>query len=120
MRRTVLISIIMLSVLPVYIVAETGPSQRGGSRKRVLVGLKKQTGRETADSRGSFVRGHGGHVRRSYRSVSAVAAELSDSQISALRADPSVAYVEEDGLLYALDAEMDASWGVHRVGAGRQ
>ena len=118
MRKTSLISIAALAGLLVCLFTEADFARQRSSRRKVLIGFKEAAGRQTAESRRRFIRGHGGSVRRCYRSFSAVAAEFPDSQISGLRANPSVAYIEEDGLLYALDSEMDASWGVKRVGAG--
>jgi subtilisin family serine protease len=118
MRTNVLIAVIMGVVLPAGLAAGAGPARREHSQRRVLIGFKEGTGHRTAENRRSFVRRRGGRVHRAYRSLSSVAAELSDSQVSALRADPSIAYVEEDGLFHALDVELDASWGVSHVGAG--
>jgi len=64
------------------------------------------------------VREYGGEARHSYRFVPAAAANLSETQISRLRADPRVAYIEEDGMVHALDPELDSSWGVKHIGAG--
>jgi minor extracellular protease Epr len=119
MRKPVLISALTFIALLSYIPAGAGPAQHGRSPRKVLIGFKKDSGRQTTESRRSLIRGHGARARRSYRNISAVSAELSDSQISSLRADPDIAYIEEDGLLYALDAELDNSWGVNRIGAGQ-
>ena len=115
MRKIVLIVIMMFAMLLISIRATADAAQRGRSRKRVLIGFRKGLERQTAESRRSFIRGRGGYVRRSYRSLSAIAAELSDSQISKLKADPSIAYIEEDGLVYALVEQLP--WGVDRIDA---
>lgn len=88
-----------------------------GRSRRVLIGFKDGTGAQAAERRRTYIRGRGGRVRRSYRYLPAAAAELSESQISRLRADPRVAYIEEDGEVHAL-AELDDSWGVKHIGAG--
>lgn len=89
-----------------------------GRSRRVIIGFKDGTGPQAAERRRAYVRERGGRVRRSYRYLPAAAAELSESQISRLRADPRVAYIEEDGEVHALDAELDSSWGVKHIGAG--
>jgi len=89
-----------------------------GRSRRVLIGFKDGTGPQAAERRRHYVHERGGRVRRSYRHLPAAAAELSESQISRLRADPRVAYIEEDGEVHALDAELDNSWGVKHIGAG--
>ncbi len=91
-----------------------------GRSRRVLIGFKDGTGPQAAERRRAYIHGRGGRVRRSYRYLPAAAAELSESQISRLRADPRVAYIEEDGEVHALDldTELDSSWGVKHIGAG--
>ncbi|KPJ74863.1 MAG: hypothetical protein AMS14_04685, partial [Planctomycetes bacterium DG_20] len=65
-----------------------------------------------------LVRDLGGVVLHSYDIVPAVAAELPPSAVASLRTAPGVAMVEEDQPVYALDTELDDSWGVKRIGAG--
>ena len=89
-----------------------------GRSRRVLIGFKDGTGPQAAERRRAYIRGRGGRVRRSYRHLPAAAAELSEIQISRLRADPRVAYIEEDGEVHALDTELDDSWGVKHIDAG--
>jgi subtilisin family serine protease len=60
----------------------------------------------------------GGKVTRSFNIVPSVAAELPASAIERLRADPRVLAVEQDHRVQLLDAELDNSWGVKRIGAG--
>jgi len=113
-----LISVIVFAVLLNSIPAEAGSTRQNRSQRKVVIGFKESAGRQTPENRRSLIRQHGGRTRRAYRNLAAVAAELTDSQIASLRANPNVAYVEQDGMLYALDAELDASWGVKRIGAG--
>jgi subtilisin len=102
----------------VLVLTEGNFAQQKGPGKRVLIGFKDGTGRQAIEGRRALIRGRGGEVRRSYRFLPAVSAELPETQISSLRADPRVAYIEEDGLVYALDKELDNSWGVKHIGAG--
>jgi len=88
------------------------------SKRRVLIGFKDGIGHQAAERRKGWVREIGGEVRYSYRFVPAAAANLSETQISRFRADPRVTYIEEDGLVHALDLELDNSWGVKHIGAG--
>ena len=115
MRKAHLISILALILLLVSIPTQAGPARKGGSRKRVLIGFKESVERQSIENRRSLIRKRGGRVRHTYRFLSTVAAELPESQISRLRADPDVAYVEEDGLVYALVEELP--WGVDRIDA---
>ncbi|MBN2316608.1 MAG: S8 family serine peptidase, partial [Sedimentisphaerales bacterium] len=120
MRKAFLISAIIVAVFLMCIPVKAGSTRQGRSERKVVIGFKESAERQTPESRSSLIRQHGGRARRAYRNVSAVSAELTDSQIASLRANPNVAYVEEDGLLHALDDddELGASWGVTRIGAG--
>lgn len=115
MKNRSVITQITLAGLLILVLIEADFAREGPSRRKVLIGFKDGTGQQAAESRGTLIRGRGGRVRRTYRFLPAVAAELSASQISRLKADPRVAYVEEDGLVHALDAEIDNSWGVKRI-----
>jgi subtilisin family serine protease len=44
--------------------------------------------------------------------------EIPEHAIDRIKRNPRVAYVEEDAKVYALDAELDNSWGVKHIGAG--
>src|SRR4030067_2334493 len=77
---------------------------------RVIVGFK---GRPDA----SLIRTHGWKINQEYQSISAIACSLPKHAIEALKNNPSIAYVEEDIQVDAIDAELTASWGVERIGA---
>ncbi len=64
------------------------------------------------------IRGFGGRVRRQYRLIPAMSAEVPKQALRRIRRLPGVAFVEEDQLVYAVDAELDNTWGVKRIGAG--
>ncbi len=59
----------------------------------------------------------GGRVRRIYRSAlhGFTLDNLSPAAVAALRADPSVAYVEQDQMVHAVDDEANAPWGLDRI-----
>lgn len=118
MKNRPLITQIAMAGLLILVLIGVDFARERPSAKKVLIGFKDGTGPQAVESRKTLIRGRGGRVRRSYRFLPAVAAELAESQISRLKADPRVAYVEEDGLVHALDAEIDSSWGVKRIGAG--
>lgn len=118
MKNISLIALIALTGLLIPGLTGAGFAQQRPSARRMVIGFRDGAGRQAAERRRTLVRGHGGNVRHSYRFLPAVAAELSEDQISRLKTDPRVAYIEEDGLLHALDAELDNSWGVEHIGAG--
>ena len=60
----------------------------------------------------------GGTVRFSYTIVPAVAASVPEAAIKGLLNNPNVTAVELDGLVYAVDAELENAWGVKRISSG--
>ena len=66
----------------------------------------------------ALVRAAGGTVKHTFHLVPAIAASVPDSALDGLRRNPRVARVEPDVRVYAIDAELDNSWGVKRIGAG--
>jgi len=99
--------------------ANSPHSESVQGEERVLIGFKDGTGWQAAERNRKWVRESGGMVRYSYRFVPAVAAKLTKTRISKLRADPRVAYIEVDVKVHALDAELNKSWGVKHIDAGK-
>jgi subtilisin family serine protease len=64
------------------------------------------------------VQREGGRVRRRFELVNAIAARIPVRALERLRRHPGIRIVEIDGRIRALDAELDNSWGVSRIGAG--
>jgi subtilisin family serine protease len=59
---------------------------------------------------------HGGRIRHTYKSaLHGLALELSDSAVAALRAEPTVAYVEQDQTVSITGVETGADWGLDRM-----
>ena len=81
---------------------------------KVLIGFTQRPGR----SEEALVRQAGGDIKYTYHLVPAIAASVPESAIDGLRKNPRVRYIEEDGFVYANDAELDNAWGVKRIGAG--
>ena len=81
---------------------------------KVLIGFKEKPGAVQQ----AMVKGIGGQIKYTYNIVDAIAASIPQKAIDALQKNPNVAHVELDIKVYALDAELDDSWGVKRIGAG--
>src|SRR5262245_8069232 len=92
----------------------TAIGQGPDRRVDVLIGFK---GSLTADD-DAVVRAAGGRVKYRYRIVPAIAASLPERALAALEAHARIAVVEPDVAIHAVDAELDNSWGVKRIGAG--
>ena len=80
----------------------------------VLIGFNRQPGL----AQEALVRAAGGRIKHTYHLVPGIAATLPQTAIDALRRNPSVTTIEPDGLFHKVDAELDNTWGVKRIGAG--
>ena len=83
-------------------------------RAKVLIGFR---GAVTAADE-SVVRAAGGRVTRRFQIVPAIAAELPSQAMAALQSHARIAVIEPDVAIHAVDAELDNSWGVKRIGSG--
>lgn len=86
----------------------------GSGRVAVLIGFRNVPG----PSEQALVRSQAGAIKYSYHLVPAIAASIPEQARAALLANPAVTRIEADGTVRALDAELDSSWGVKRIGAG--
>ena len=100
----VFILTILFSIIPF---ANAAPSEK----IPVIIGFK--------DSPNSaLVQAHGGDVKIEYAIIPAIACDLPQQAIDALKKNPGIAYIEEDAEVFAVDDELTASWGVEHIGAG--
>jgi len=81
---------------------------------KILIGFKEKPGA----AQQAMVKGVGGKIKYTYHIVDAIAASIPEKAIDALQKNPNVRYVEPDGQVYALDEELDNTWGVKHIGAG--
>lgn len=88
--------------------------QSADRRVDVIIAFNDMPGASEED----LVRNAGGDIKRSFRLVPAIAASIPERAAAALRANPRVARIEPNVRIFALDAELDSSWGVKRIGAG--
>jgi subtilisin family serine protease len=59
---------------------------------------------------------HGGRLTHVYsKALKGMALRLPDAAVAALRANPSVAYVEQDQVVHAFATQTNATWGLDRV-----
>jgi subtilisin len=114
-RHRFLFGVILFLAVAILSPGRSGVSaQAPGDRVKVLIAFRSAPG--AADE--ALVRGAGGQVRNRFHLVSAIAATLTPEAVAALRANPRVALVEPDVRIFAVDAELDNSWGVKRINAG--
>jgi len=92
-------------------------SEKGGPPDglvKVLIGFKEKPG----PAQQALVKGVGGKIKYTYNLIPAIAASVPEVAIEALKKNPNITNVELDSMVYALDTELDNSWGVKRIGAG--
>ncbi len=115
MKKIVAIMMAMIMVISVTVVLAGGADKdTQQSKVPVIIGFE---GTPSQADKKAIVRGHGGEIKHSYTIIDAIAAKLPEPAIENIRKNPNVAYVEMDGEVHAHD-ELDASWGVERIGAG--
>ena len=73
----------------------------------VIIGFDRQPGL----SEQHLVNGAGGSIKHTYHLVPAIAASVPQSAIQGLSRNPRVISIEPDIAVYAIDAELDNSWG---------
>jgi subtilisin family serine protease len=115
MEKIVAILMAMMLVISVTVVlAGSAADKDTKTKEHVIIGFKSTPG--AADK--AMVHGHGGDIKYSYTIINAIAAKLPEPAIENIQKNPRVTYVEMDGEVHTLDAELDNSWGVKRIGAG--
>ncbi|MEW6599785.1 MAG: S8 family peptidase [Nitrospirota bacterium] len=85
--------------------------------RSVIVGFRQKPGL----SEKAMIRGTGGRVKRMFKHIPAIAADLSEEAVDRLKKNGQVAYVEEDGVFMAVEPaagnEFINAWGVKHIGA---
>lgn len=109
-RQAVLAVLTILTIL--------APLQAAAAEKRVIIGFHEQPG----PAEHAQLHGLGGKIRHRFTVIRATAASVPEEVIGRIKANPKVAYVEEDATITLVetlsgDIEQDNSWGVVRVGA---
>ena len=108
-----LVTLVLVAMLIVSSVASTALAQPA-ARVKVLIGFTHQPG----PAEQALVHRAGGTIKYTYHLVPAIAATLPEAAIPGLLANPHVTRIEPDGKVWAIDVELDNTWGVKRIGAG--
>lgn len=106
--------------------APQGPAAQAGDTQAPLVQAAKAidgryivvfdrdtTRAEATDSRAD-ARKDGAEIKRVYTNIGGYAAALSDAELAAVRSDPDVAFVQEDGRVSIEATQTGATWGLDR------
>ena len=83
---------------------------------RYIVRLRDDSGVEAMSaSAETLTSRHSGQLVRSFRSLRAFVTRMTDADARLLALDPSVLYVEEDGLVHATLTQTEPVWGLDRI-----
>jgi len=82
-------------------------------RKKVIIGFVDSPDQADED----MIKRHGGNTKYTYHIINAKAVEIPEQAIDQIKNNTRVKYVEEDAEVFALDTELDNSWGVDRIDA---
>ena len=115
MKNLSILGLALLLALPVGApVSFAAVKPQNDNLTRVLIAFDKPVGA----SEQALVRAYGGKIKYSYSIVNAIAAQVPESALSGLSRNPYVTSVEADDMVYAVDTEIDNSWGVQHIQAG--
>lgn len=98
--------VVLLVVLA--LVFSTGVASAQPHKSPVIVGFK-----QTPDP--ALIRAYGGTILHEYGIVPAIACDLPDAAIEALKKNKNVVFIEPDATAFALEDSMD--WGIDRIEA---
>lgn len=109
MKKSIYMSMMIFVVLTGFLSISVVAAQPA-TKVPVIVGFKEKANPD-------LIAAYGGSIKYTYTIIAAVAASLPPQAIEALKKNPNVLYVEADHEVYALDTELDNSWGVDRIDA---
>ena len=111
-KRIKLIAFSVFMVL-IMLVATAGPALAEPPKIRVLIGFNKNL--ISNNQRDNNINMLGGRIKRKFKRISVISAELPPKAIAALKSLRGISFVEEDGEVFAV--AQDTPWGITRVNA---
>ncbi len=111
---------LVAAIFSVVMVAFSAPglptlgAQGPPERVDVLIGFRRTPGPDEE----FVVRGAAGRIKEVFDIIPAIAASVPITALQGLRRNPNVTIVEPDAEVFALDAELDNTWGVKKIGGG--
>lgn len=114
MKKVSLAFSILLTLLLTIIGVTPASGASNSGKVNVLIGFNQPP---TTLEQG-LIRSLGGDVRFTYRLIPAIVASIPETALQGLLRNPWVTIIEPDVTIHAIDAELDNTWGVKRIGAG--
>ncbi|MHC4326610.1 MAG: S8 family serine peptidase, partial [Planctomycetota bacterium] len=112
--KSMLAGVLVVCLVSAGLAGAANDNAGGPERVPVLIGFRQTPG----PSDQALVRAHGGVIKYTYTLVPGIAASVPRAAIDGLSRNPNVTMVDEDLTVHAIDAELDNTWGVKRIGAG--
>ncbi|MFH0794630.1 MAG: S8 family serine peptidase [bacterium] len=107
-------ALLVATFLVAGLLAIPAMAQAAQDKVPILIAFKHNPG----PAEEALVHSHGGKIKYTYHLVPAIAASVPEAAVEGLRHNPNVTAVDADVTVYKSDAELDAAWGVKRIGAG--
>jgi subtilisin len=111
-RKMRMVQTILLVFFTLFIINGMVSGIAFAEDRNVIIGFK-QSDDQTKEK---VVHDNGGKVKKTFHIISAVSASISDANISKLKQDPRVTYVENDSI-YKMSDEYTNTWGVQSIGS---
>ncbi|MEW6181756.1 MAG: S8 family serine peptidase [Bacillota bacterium] len=115
MFRALVITVAAALVLGLTGAVSLAGDKAGDAGNRFIVFFDDQSDKQAAKQ---FVKQTGGDVLSEFDIVPGMAVRMGKDKVAGLKAIKGVKTVRPDVRVQAMDAELDSSWGVQRIGAG--
>jgi subtilisin len=103
---------IFLLFFTIFIINGMVHGSASAADRNVIIGFHQSD----VPSEQKLVKDNGGKLKKTFHLINAVSANMSDTNITKLKKDPRVAYVENDSI-YRVADEYTNSWGVQHIGS---
>jgi subtilisin family serine protease len=105
---------LFVAVGSLVVLAGYGLRAQTPDRVRIIIAFRQPPG----PNEQALVRAFGAAIHHTYWLTPAIAADVPQAAIQALRNNPNVTSLDIDVPVFETDAELDAAWGVKHIGSG--
>lgn len=118
LRYPSLVFLVLLALLLTFTLGSVGGQSAGAAGPPEMVKVFVAFDRMAGPAEQALVRAAGGEIRHTYTIVPALSASIPEAALAGLAKNPRVVRIEPVLEAYAIDAELDYTWGVETIGAG--
>src|SRR5680860_213253 len=119
LRYPSLVFLVLLALLLTFTLGSVGGQSAGAAGPPEMVKVFVAFDRMAGPAEQALVRAAGGNIRHTYTIVPALSASIPEAALAGLAKNRRVVRIERVLEAYAIDAELDNTWGVNKIGAGR-